>query len=265
MNKKRAYVVRSCLAMFLGASLLLTSAIAAPLTIAAASSMRFVLPQLIEHYQTTHEQAQIRVVYGSSGRLYGQITHGAPFHLFLSANMEYAEQLLAAGYGSGTVQPYTEGRLVLWWQAEQEQGSQVAAAEKIAELLAQPHQRLAIANPDHAPYGVQSLKWLQQHSAWAELEPRLVYTESVAQVAHFVRSGAASMGILALALAVTEELEQQGHYALLPPDEYQALRKGMVLTKAGATNALAQDFFTYLQSDVVQQLLLEAGFAQSQP
>src|SRR5690554_2590916 len=160
------------------------------LNIAAASSMRFVLPKVIEHYQSLHPETDIRAVYGSSGRLYGQLSHGAPFHIFMSANMEYAEQLRANNGAIGEVKAYADGRLVLWWQGD---NSKQNIEEIVASILAQSGAKIAIASPQHAPYGVQSLAWLQKHEHWYEIETRLVYAESVAQVAHFVRSGAANV------------------------------------------------------------------------
>ncbi len=252
-------MVRMFHALLFGALVLTASPVRAEsLNIAAASSMRFVLPLVIEHYQSQQPTADIRVVYGSSGRLYGQLSHGAPFHIFMSANMEYAEQLLANNNAVGDVQAYADGRLAFWWQGAQ---SHTSAADILAAMLAQPRARIAIASPQHAPYGVQSLAWLQQHQHWADIEPRLVYTESVAQVAHFVRSGAASVGILALALAVTDELAAEGQYLLIPPHEYQPLRKGMVITQAGGKHPYAAQFFAYMQTPAVRRLLEQGGFA----
>lgn len=236
----------------------LATAFGQPLNIAAASSMRFVLPTIIEQYQQQHPEVQVRVVYGSSGRLYGQLSHGAPFHVFMSANMAYAEQAIADEQAIGQVQPYAEGRLVFWWQGE---GFGENSETILANFLATPNARMAIANPQHAPYGVQSLAWLQQQSAWEAIEPRLVYTESVAQVAHFVRSGAANLGILALALAVTDELATVGQYAPVPAQEYAPLRKGMVLTKAGTQHPYASGFMRFMQTAKVQQVLAQGGFA----
>lgn len=234
------------------------SASAEQLNIAAASSMRFVLPQVVAQYQNAHPETDIRVVYGSSGRLFGQLSHGAPFHIFMSANMDYAEQLVLNNTAVGEVKAYAEGRLVLWWQGDQNQSS---PTNILTDLLAQPRAKIAIASPQHAPYGVQSLAWLKQQEQWSDIEPRLVYAESVAQVAHFVRSGAAKIGILALALAVTDELSSQGHYVLVPAHQYQPLRKGMVLTQAGASHAQAAGFFAYMQSPAVRLLLEQGGFA----
>ncbi len=249
----------------LGFFFLLTStfigipAYAEQLNIAAASSMRFVLPKVIEQYQQSHSAADIRVVYGSSGRLYGQLSNGAPFHIFMSANMEYAEQMLANKLAVGEVQAYADGRLVFWWQGAH---NETSAQDIIKAVLAQPQGRIAIASPQHAPYGVQSLAWLQQQESWTAIEARLVYTESVAQVAHFVRSGAANVGILALALAVTDELSSQGNYLLIPAEEYQPLRKGMVITKAGAKHPHTKAFFTYMQTPAVRRILEQGGFAR---
>src|SRR5690554_5839528 len=131
----------------------LSAAYGQQLNVAAASSMRFVLPAIIQQYQQLHPNVQVRAVYGSSGRLYGQLKNGAPFHVFMSANMDYAEVALADKFAVGQVQPYAEGRLVFWWQGE---GFVESSDTVLAGILASATTRIAIANPKHAPYGVQS-------------------------------------------------------------------------------------------------------------
>ncbi|MCC5879586.1 MAG: molybdate ABC transporter substrate-binding protein [Idiomarina sp.] len=224
---------------------------AAELRIAVASDLRFVMPKIEQAFQQAFADTQTQVIYGSSGRFFSQISNGAPFHIYMSADIEYPKRLQQEQPGTGDVVAYGDGQLALWQRGRTSPDMDALRAAR----------RIAIANPQHAPYGQKALLWLQQLPEWPELEGKLVYAESAAQVAHFVRSGSAEVGITALALVLSEELRRQGSYLTIPPtDGYPAIQQGMVITARGAAHSASQDFVDFMQSEQARQLLLDAGF-----
>ncbi|MCL5255781.1 MAG: molybdate ABC transporter substrate-binding protein [Gammaproteobacteria bacterium] len=234
--------------------LALSHADAAELRIAAASDLRWVMPTLVDEFvdQNPDASGRIQVVYGSSGRLFGQIQNGAPFHIFFAADESFPRALVAEGGACGTVFAYAQGGLALWsrrqtWDETVEPG---------ANLL-NSRGRIAIANPQHAPYGRLALEWLQSLREWPDLEKRLVYAESAAQAAHFVRSGSAEVGVLAKALTQHQEM-QRGHSRELTNGP--RVQQAMVITRAGAEIALAKDFYTFITSDKAREIFTHAGF-----
>ena len=223
------------------------------ITLAAAADLHYAMDHVIAAYRHDHPADSIDVVYGASGQLLTQIEQGAPFELFFSADSDYPKQLVAHGNAGGQPVPYAVGRIVLWSASIDMHGVQVAD-------LAQPRfGRVAIANPQHAPYGKRAEQALRSAGVWDQLQSRLVYGENIAQTAQFAQSGNAQVGIIAQSLALDPAMAK-GSYAPVPPTAYEPLQQSFVLTKRGADNALAQDFARYMQSAAARGILARYGF-----
>ncbi|HET8790124.1 MAG TPA: molybdate ABC transporter substrate-binding protein, partial [Modicisalibacter sp.] len=206
--------------------------------------------------------------YGSSGNLRRQIAQGAPYALFLSANEAYVEALIEAGLTEGDGVRYARGRLV-WLQPEASSHSEplpeaqtpLAAVTESVQQFAESGElsRIAIANPDHAPYGVAARQALEHAGLWKEAQPLLVQGESVAQAAQFALSSDTRGGLVAYSLALAPELEQRSDYVLIPESWHAPLYQRMVLLPgAGET---ARGFYEFLQSKPARAILAEFGFA----
>ena len=223
------------------------------ITVAAAADLHYAMDHVIADYRHDHPGDVIDVVYGASGQLLTQIEQGAPFELFFSADSDYPKQLTAHGDAGGQPVPYAVGRIVLWSASIDMRGVQLAD-------LAQPRfGRIAIANPQHAPYGKRAEQALRSAGVWDQLQQRLVYGENIAQTAQFAQSGNAQVGIIAQSLALDPAMAK-GSYALVPPGAYEPLQQSFVLTKRGADNALAQDFAHFMQSAQARSILARYGF-----
>ena len=223
------------------------------MTIAAAADLHHAMDDIVAGYRRDHPAASISVVYGSSGVLLTQIEQGAPFDLFFSADSDYPRQLVAHGQAGGQITPYALGHLVLWSASLDMHGVRLAD-------LAQPRfGRIAIANPEHAPYGKRAEQALRGAGVWSAVEPRLVYGENIAQAAQFARSGAAQVGVIALSLAL--ETEFKGSYVPVPDTAFQPLLQSFVLTKHGADSDTAKDFVRYVQTPPVRAILAHYGFS----
>jgi len=239
-------------------SILLAPAIghAAPgaeMTVAAAADLHEAMDQVVAAYRRDHPATTINVVYGSSGVLTTQIEQGAPLDLFFSADSDYPRQLIEHGDGGGQATPYAVGHLVLWSASIDMRGVRLAD-------LAQPRfGRIAIANPEHAPYGKRAEQALRGAGVWDAVKPRLVYGENIAQAAQYASSGNAQVGVLALSLALRPEMK--GSYAPVPDTAFDLLLQSFVLTKRGAGNELARDFARYVQSPPARAILSHYGFS----
>jgi molybdate transport system substrate-binding protein len=224
------------------------------ITIAAAADLRYALDAVIATYHQRHPQDAIAVTYGSSGKLLTQIEQGAPFELFFSADSEYPKQLVAAGGAGGVPAPYALGHIVIW------SASIDASTLTVADLAQPSFGRIAIANPEHAPYGKRAEQAMRAAGVWDAVQPRLVYGENIAQTAQFIVSGNARVGIIAQSLVLDPGMAKKGSYAVIPASLYQPLLQSFVLTRRGADSTLAHDFAQYVQATEARGVFSRYGF-----
>jgi molybdate transport system substrate-binding protein len=216
---------------------------AAPLTIAAASDLNFALDEL-----TRPLGASVRIAYGSSGNFYNQIRNGAPFDVFLSADVDYARRLATSPDG---VFSYAVGHIVVWVPAN-------SPLDPESALQSTALRHFAIANPAHAPYGRAAESALHALGLYDTLQPKLVLGENIAQTFQFVQSGAADAGIIALSLALAPKARGQGRYWEIPQPLYPKLEQGGVILH---DSAAARAFRDRLLSDEGRRVLAQYGFS----
>ena len=227
-------------------------------TIAAASDLKFALDEVVRTYeaQTGHK---IRVSYGSSGNFTRQIAQGAPFDMFLSADEAYVAKLHRLGLSADDGRLYAVGHIVLFVP----KGSTVKADADLQDLRAALAdgrlKKLAIANPEFAPYGRAAREVLQANKLWDLVQDNLVLGENVSQAAQFAASGSAQAGIFALSLAMSPNFANAGAYVILAEQWHAPLRQRMVLLKRGADRARA--FYDYMQQPAARAILQRHGFA----
>lgn len=224
------------------------------LTIAAAADLKSALPGVVALYAKRYPADPIELVFGSSGKFNTQIRNGAPFDLFFSADIDLPRGLVRDGFATGEAVPYAVGRLVLWSTRIE------LARTPLAQLTNAPFTRLAIANPKHAPYGQRAEEALRQAGVFDAISQRLVYGENIAQTAQFALSGNAELGIFALALALTPEMQWRGHYTLIDARLHRPLLQGFVITRRAANSAAARRFADFFASEDVRLLLAQYGF-----
>jgi molybdate transport system substrate-binding protein len=225
----------------------------AQMTVAAAADLHEAMDQVIAAYRRDHPATTINVVYGASGTLTTQIEQGAPFDLFFSADSDYPRQLIDRGDADGQAVAYAVGHLVLWSASIDMRGV------KLADLAQPRFGRIAIASPEHAPYGKRAEQALRRAGVWDAVQPRLVYGENIAQTAQFASSGNAQVGVIALSLALRPEMK--GSYAPVPDSAFDPLVQSFVLTKRGAGDDLARDFAHFVQSPPARAILAHYGFS----
>ena len=230
--------------------------------VAAAADLEPVLPPIFAEFQRT-TSIQAVATFQSSAALTSQIENGAPFDLFLSANMEYPQRLIAGGLGEGEAgKPilYARGTLVLWTRKD----SHLPAPS--LELLRDPAlRRLAIANPQRAPYGKAAVAVLQKLGLYDTLKAKLVTAENIGQAAQFVQSGNADAGLISMTAALTPTLAAAGRYFVLPADLYPPIEQGAVVITKSAQRAAAKKLLDFLLSAPVQEELRKRGLTPGSP
>jgi molybdate transport system substrate-binding protein len=228
----------------------------APITIAAAADLKYVLDSLVVIFNRQHPQARATVVYGSSGKFYEQLSHDAPFDLFFSADSEYPRRLQQAGRTAGVPQPYALGRLVLWSRKLN------PGAQGMNTLLAPQVKRIALANPTHAPYGRKAEEILRTYKLYDQVKSKLIFGENIGQAAQYAATGAADAGLLAYSLALSPELRRLGKFYLIPATAHTPLQQSFVVLKRASGNATAAAFATFMATPVARQALKKYGFSQ---
>ena len=225
--------------------------------IAAASDLNAALSDLITRFSPAHG-IDVSVSYGSSGMFYAQLVNRAPFDLFLSADVTYPKQLAERGLTlPGSEFTYGVGRLVLWTPAS----STLDVEHTGLRALTSPSVRhVAIANPDHAPYGRAAIAALDHAGLADAVRPKLVFGENVAQALQFVQSGSAEAGVVALSLAVAPAVKEQGRWFEIPLDAYPRIEQGGVILQWASDAAAARAFRTFLLSDEAGAILERSGF-----
>lgn len=237
-------------------SILLTfsAAHAEKITIAAASDLKFAMDEIVALFKAANPADEIAVIYGSSGKFHTQIQQGAPYDLFFSADIAFPRELANKGFALSKVTSYAFGRIVLW------SASLDARALSLADLVDPKITRIAIANPKHAPYGRRAEEALRSAGLWEQVEGKLVYGENIAQTAQFVQTGNAQIGIIALSLAVNNELAGKGGFAVIPNELHEPLEQGHVITVRAAQNGLAHRFADFMTDAQVRAVMTRYGF-----
>jgi molybdate transport system substrate-binding protein len=229
-----------------------------PLLIAAAADLKFALDDVLVEFRKAHPGHDARPTYGSSGTLFAQIDNGAPFDLFLSADVKFPRQLIERGKAEkGTLFSYAVGHLVVWVPKESPLD---VATLGVKALLDARVRKIAIANPAVAPYGAAAVAALQTLGAYDAVSARLVLGENVAQAAQFVQSGAADAGVISLSLALAPKMKDAGRYGEVPMDAFPKLEQAGVLCTAAANRAGAALLRDFLSSPAGRTVLQRYGF-----
>jgi molybdate transport system substrate-binding protein len=230
------------------------------LRVAAAADLQPLLPGIISEF-STQTGIHVDASFQSSATLATQIVNGAPFDVFMAADLSFPQRVIAAGFAE-EMRPivYAQGTLVLWTRNDSRFHSLSIDSLRDPDLKS-----LAIANPEHAPYGRAAQAALQHMNLYDALKAKLVVAENIAQTAQYVDSGNAELGLISLTSAMTPRLKANGHYVLVPRDAYPPIQQGVVIVKrSGSDSAAAHRFLDFLASAPVVRELEAGGLAPAQ-
>ena len=228
------------------------------LSVAAASDLKFALEDCLQAFRKDNPDVEVKVSYGSSGNFCAQISNGAPFDLFLSADKKYPVALISGGHAvADSLFPYALGRLVVWVP----KASPIDVVKLgIASLKDPDAKKVAIANPEHAPYGQAAVAAMKSLGVYDDAKAKLVLGDNISQTAQFVESGAADIGIIALSLAVAPVMAEKGRYWEVPLTAFpQMIQAGVVTSKASNPSA-AKKLAEFLKSADGKMILKQFGF-----
>jgi molybdate transport system substrate-binding protein len=222
------------------------------LTVAAASDLAPAFAEIARAFESSHK-TRVVLVFGSTGMLTRQFEHGAPMDLFAAANVSYIDQLEQKGLilpDSKAV--YARGRITLWTSS----GSTLRL-EKISDLARPEVQRIAIANPDHAPYGLAARQALETAGIWNAVQQKLVYSDNVRQALQYAETGNVEVAIVALALSIPST----GRWSLIPEELHKPIDQGLAIMKVTKNEEAAQAFAAFLSGAEGRAILQNYGFS----
>src|SRR5882762_2456880 len=231
------------------------------IAVAAAADLKFTMGELAGDFEKQTGN-KMNVTYGSSGNFFSQIQNGAPFDLFFSADVEYARKMEAGGLAEpGTLYNYAVGRIVIWMP----QGVKVDLnAQGMNALLDAAIQKIAIANPTHAPFGRAAVGAMKKSGIYEKMEPKLVYGENISQAAQFVQSGNAQAGIIALSLAISPPMKD-GKSWPVPAEMHPAIEQAAIVLKSAKNKDAARAFLKFVKGKEGRTTLGKFGFVVPKP
>ncbi|MBD3762851.1 MAG: molybdate ABC transporter substrate-binding protein [Thioclava sp.] len=225
--------------------------------VAAASDLQFAVTEIAAAF-TAETGMQVRPSFGSTGNFARQIREGAPFQIFMAADERFIAELHADGLTRDEGDLYALGRVVIMVP----NGSPLtpdAELNNLAEMLTEGRiTHFAIANPDHAPYGMRAMESLMTRGIWDDLQPVIVLGENVSQAAQFALSGNAEGGIIAYSLALAPEVAPCGTFALIPEDWHEPLRQRMALLNGAGE--VAEAFYAFMAEPAAREIMERYGF-----
>lgn len=227
------------------------------ITVAAAADLQFVMQDVAARFQKETGNS-VKLIYGSSGNFFQQIQNGAPFDIFFSANLDFPKKLEAAGLTEpGTFYQYATGKIVIWVPND----SKLDISSGLPSLLNPAIRKIAIANPQHAPYGQAAVAAMKKQNVYDKVADKFVLGENISQAASFVVSGSADVGIVALSLALSPNMKNNGRYAEIPSTDYPPLEQACVILKSSQQKAIAGTFLNFIKTPAVTELFRTSGFA----
>jgi molybdate transport system substrate-binding protein len=245
-SSKIALLVVICISQFCAAQIM----------VAVAADLQFAMQDISARFQRESGKT-VSVTYGSSGNFFQQLQNGAPFDMFFSANLDYAKKLESAGLTEpGTYYEYAKGKIVLWVPNE----SKIDLNSGMNVLLEASIKKIAVANPQHAPYGQAAVAAMQKENIYDKVKNKLVLGENISQTASFVASGSADIGIVALSLVLSPNMKAKGRYIEVPGRDYPPIEQACVILRSSKNKDTAQQFLSFVKTAAIAEVLKNYGF-----
>ena len=224
--------------------------------VAAAADLQTVMPEIAKAFEA-QTGTTVDVSYGSSGNFHAQIQNGAPLDVFLSADNEYTKKIEQSGLAEPNSEAiYAVGKIVLWMPST----SPCNQERDRWKCLQEPGvKKIAIANPEHAPYGRAAVAALKSAGIYEQVKEKLVYGENISQAAQFAQSGNAQAAILAYSLAISSAL-RDGKRWEIPAVLYPRIEQAAVVLKSSGEKASARDFVKFVTQGPGREILAKSGF-----
>jgi molybdate transport system substrate-binding protein len=244
------------IARFLACFLCLAAHGAETVSVAAAANLSHVLQPLDAAFEADHPGVGVTSGIASSGNLVALIGRGAPYDVFLSADLEYPRQLIAAGAAdSSTLVTFAYGKLALWTTRP---GLELRSVSDV--LRSASVREVAVANPRTAPYGRAAVEVVAKLGLEKTVQPKLIFGENISMTAQYVSTGNADIGFVALSLLLAPQLKGQGRWIEIPANLYSPIAEGAVLTRRGQSNSAARAYLRFLASAPARRIFQQFGY-----
>jgi len=224
--------------------------------IAAAANVQYPIDKIIKTFE---EKSGIKVecVIASSGKLTSQIIEGAPFDIFISADTKYPEALHEKGLVMGDVKVYATGLLVIWSHE-----TNLGLSDNLNFITESHIRKIAIPNPDYAPYGVAAMEAIENSGIYEKIKPKLVYGQNISQTSQYIFTKAVDIGFTAKSVVLSEPMKEYSNWIEVDPVLYSPIHQGAVLIKKNGSTQEAKEFYDFLFSEACQKIFLEYGYMQ---
>ena len=242
--------------LFITTLILFNSLIAGDITIGVAANVSYAIEELKKEFNKLHPDIKVRITLGSSGKLTLQIKHGAPYQLFMSANMKYPNALYEESVAITKPIVYAQGSLA-YLSSKKRDFSQGMKLLKSKEI-----KRIAVANPRTAPYGIATADALKKAGLYDEVKKKFIYGESISQTVSYAVT-AADLGFIAKSALFSPRMKQfkKGiHWTDVDSKLYTPINQGMVILKKGAKNSDVLAFYDFMLSHRAKKILQEFGY-----
>lgn len=220
------------------------------LNIAVASNFLLTMKQLVGAFQQQHPQA-INISPASTGKLYAQIIHGAPYDLFFSADAKRADLLVKQGLANYSME-YALGQLLYVAKG--------AAADCRATLNRNPEKKISMANPKTAPYGEAAKQVLIKLGRWDALRSSIVMGENILQAYQFISTGSAGSGFISASIAINADNLDGYCRWQVPESLYSPVKQKMVILNRAKDNSIAKDFYRFIRSESAREIIIKNGY-----
>ncbi len=237
-------------------SVLCTSALLADVAnIAAASDLQYAFKEMKLLFDKKYPNETLHFQFGSSGKALTQIQNGAPYDAYFAADLNYPKELQTQGLVSGEVKPYAIGRIGLMTRR-----SSHLSTTNLSILATDQIKKIAIANPEHAPYGQAAIAALKKLGLYEKIKHKLVLGENIQQATQYVQTGAADAGIIALSIAKAPAISEQMNFTLIDGKNHPDILQGYALLKSGKHNKAAHAFLSIVESAEGNRIMKKYGF-----
>ena len=241
-----------CLSLFLWVGCTNQTSEKTPLRIATAANMQYAMEELTERFHKTHN-IKCQLVVSSSGKLTAQIKEGAPYDVFVSADVDYPKAIEDYGLAVESPKVYAYGKLVMWSMLEK---------PILDSLNNSKFKHIAVANPNAAPYGMNAQLALVRHGNYKTLEKRLVYGESISQTNQFIISGTAEVGFTAKSVVLSPKLKNKGYWTEVNQALYNPIEQAIIAIKQEGKDASdALKFVNFISSEEAKLVLIKYGYS----
>jgi molybdate transport system substrate-binding protein len=226
------------------------------LVVATAANMKFAMEDLRADFSSMNK-TEVKAVYGSSGKLVTQIKNGAPFDLFISADVGFADSAVKWGYGASKPRIYAYGKLALWTMKNLD-------LQKGLSVLAEPGiGKIAIGDPKVTVYGPASIEAMKKAGVYDRVKAQFVFADNIGQVAEFIVTQSADIGLTAMSIAISEPMRGKGTWVAVDSSLYPPIGQAAIILKYGEDNnpGIAAAFYEYLYSERARAILKRYGYS----